>query len=157
MKVAELMTSGAKSCGPQTNLAAITQIMWEDDCGVVPVVGKHGEVVGIITDRDICVALGTRDVPASAVTAQDVMSQSVVGCAPEDDCIDALKTMQKQRVRRLPVQGIGGVLLGVLSLSDIAMRFGRVPAGDPTREAMVDALVGISTHERPARVAVAGR
>jgi CBS domain-containing protein len=150
MKVSRIMSEPVASCGPDTNIACVVETMWEHDCGVVPVVNERGEVVGMVTDRDVCVALGTRDVPASALTARHVMSQPVVGCAPEDDCFSVLQIMERQRVRRLPVLGIGGVLLGIVSLDDIVKRAAGAPAGDPLRSGVVEVLAAIGGHQMAA-------
>ena len=151
MKVSQIMSEPAQSCGPETNIASVVQIMWEYDCGVVPVVNERGEAVGMVTDRDVCIALGTRDRPASALTARQVMSQPVVGCVPEDDCFTVLRAMESQRVRRLPVLGIGGVLLGIVSLDDIVKRAAASPAGDPLRSGVVEVLAGIGGHQSAER------
>ena len=86
MKVNELMTTAVKTCAPDTNLSEVTALMWTHDCGVIPVVNDRGEVQGLVTDRDICIALGTTGTAAPSLTARDVMSREVVGCAPEDTC-----------------------------------------------------------------------
>jgi CBS domain-containing protein len=153
MKVHELMTTAVKTCAPDTNLSAVTELMWTHDCGVIPVVNDRGEVQGLVTDRDICIALGTTGTAAPDLTARDVMSREVVGCVPEDTCLDALTIMQRRRVRRLPVLGIGGVLLGLVSLNDIALRAVRAPAGDALREGLVEAFAAICGHHPLARAA----
>ena len=56
MKVKEIMTGEAVTCTPETDLATAAQLMWEGDCGVLPVVSEGKGVVGMITDRDICMA-----------------------------------------------------------------------------------------------------
>ena len=157
MKVAEVMTTNVKSCTADTNLAAVTQLMWENDCGVVPVVNERAEVVGILTDRDICIALGTRNQAASTLSAGDVMSRQLASCAPEDDCAEVLQTMARRRVRRLPVLAIGGVLVGIVSLNDLALKVTSPHAGSPTREQIVDTLDALCAHvhEHPRQIIAA--
>ncbi|MEO5822918.1 MAG: CBS domain-containing protein [Vicinamibacteraceae bacterium] len=155
MKVNTIMTAAVKSCQAQTNLAAIAAIMWDNDCGVVPVVDERGQAIGIVTDRDICIALGTRDVRASTLTARDVMSSPVVGCVPEDDCIIVLLTMVEHRVHRLPVLGPNAVVIGLVSLDDIVRRAAAVPAGDPLRHGILDVLAAIGGHKVPIRARLA--
>jgi CBS domain-containing protein len=155
MKAKSIMTESVKSCRPDTNLAAVTEIMWRGDCGIVPVVNEQGEAVGVVTDRDICIALGTRNVPASTVTAGDVMTHPVAGCVPEDDCFAVLIEMERHRLHRLPVLGIGGVLLGIVSLDDIVKRAAATPAGDPLRHGVVEVLAAIGGHTAPAGKAIA--
>jgi len=59
VKVQDLITSNVKSCRPETSLAAAAVDMWENDCGALPVVDGEGKVIGLITDRDIAIAVGT--------------------------------------------------------------------------------------------------
>ena len=156
MKIKTIMTEPVQSCGPGTNLASVVETMWTHACGIVPVVNERGEAIGVVTDRDICIALGTRNVVAAALTAQDVMSQPVVGCAPEDDCFIALLTMEQKGVHRLPVLGIGGVLLGIVSLDDIVRRAARAPVSDPLRMGVMEVLAAVSGPKAPKKVVSAG-
>jgi CBS domain-containing protein len=148
MKANTIMTAPVASCGPDTTLASIIRTMRQSDCGVVPIVNERGEAIGIVTDRDICLALGAHDVAASTLTAQGVMTQPVVSCAPDDDCFSVLITMEQRRIRRLPVLGSGGVLLGIVSLDDIVKRAAHAPAGDPLRQGVQEVLAAIGGHGR---------
>jgi CBS domain-containing protein len=156
MKIDAIMSRPARSCGPDTNLGSVVETMWTYDCGIVPVVNERGEAIGVVTDRDVCIALGTRDVPASSLVARNVMTQPVIGCAPADDCVAALLTMEERHVRRLPVLGIGDVLLGIVSIDDIVRWAARAPASDPLRSMVLQVLAGVETPARPVRTLVAG-
>jgi CBS domain-containing protein len=157
VKVETIMTRPAWTCGPGTNLASVVETMWTHDCGIVPVVNERGEAVGIVTDRDICIALGTRNATAAMLTAADVMSQPVAGCAPEDDCFVALMTMQERGVHRLPVLGIGDAVLGIVSLDDVVKHAALVPASDPLRIGVMEVLAAVGSHkDKPHLAAVAG-
>lgn len=149
MKVQDVMTTAVRSCPPTANLAEVAAIMWEADCGIVPVVNERAEVLGVVTDRDIAIALGTRGTPAAQVHASEAMSVPVVCCVPEDTVTAALAQMQKHRVHRLPVTGIGGVLLGVLSLNDVVRHAPAAAAKDP----VIAALRGICGEHRLAPIA----
>ncbi len=153
MKVSDVMTATVASCAPETTMVTVTEMMSKNDCGFIPVINEKGELLGVVTDRDVCLALGRRNVPASTVHARDVMSQQVIGCAPEDDCLRVLHTMKEHRIRRLPVEGIGGVLLGVISLNDVTLAVARTPVGHPLRNALVDVLAGICRHQHASHVA----
>ena len=72
MKVREMMTSDVKTCRPETNLAEAVKDMWEGDCGALPVVSDEGRVIGMITDRDICIALATRGRSADRIAVREV-------------------------------------------------------------------------------------
>lgn len=121
MRVQDLFTKSPLTCTPDTNLATAAGSMWEGDCGILPVVDPAGKVAGVITDRDICIALGTRNVPASAVLVREVTTGKLHTCRPQDDVREALRTMAARNVRRLIVVDDKGGLLGVLSMHDVLM------------------------------------
>jgi CBS domain-containing protein len=116
------MTKMAVSCHPDANLAAVTALMWEHNCGQLPVVDDQGKVTAVITDREVCIALGTRNQRACDVRVSEVVCRAPVLCRPEDHLRSALKTMAEERVRRLPVIDHDGTLVGILSLDDITLQ-----------------------------------
>jgi CBS domain-containing protein len=116
------MTKNVTSCHPEQNLGEVVESMWRFRCGAMPIVNDEGRVMGIITDRDMCVALGTRNLRASEIKAADVVPTRYFACRPDDDIHSALKTMAAQEVRRLPVTGEDGKLAGILSIDDIVVR-----------------------------------
>jgi CBS domain-containing protein len=149
MRVQDIMTETVKVCVPDANLAEAAAIMWEADCGTIPVVSDGGKVVGMITDRDMAVALGTRDRRASDIAVRDVISGELYSCHPEDDIHTALKTMRKDKIRRLPVVDETGVLQGILSMNDIALhaeKFDEHRTIDLTYEDVVSTLKAICEH-----------
>src|SRR5438093_4224642 len=103
MKVRELMTQPAEACEPNSNLASAAMIMWRNDCGVVPIVSDGRKPVGVITDRDICMAVATRHVPAEEIRVQDVMSGDLEFVRADDDVEKAMESMRRKQLRRLPV------------------------------------------------------
>lgn len=121
MIVEDLMTREVEACRPADSLADAAGVMWRRDCGAVPVV-EDGGVAGIITDRDICMALATRRAYASEVSVGEVMSRGVVTCTPEDDAEEALEVMRQRQLRRLPVVDGRGQLVGILSVADVLRR-----------------------------------
>jgi len=122
MKVADMMAKPPAYCSPQTNLAAAVEILWRQNCGILPIVDSEEKVVGLVTDRDICVALGTRNRLPSDMTVGEVTSGKVIACKPDDDIRGALATMAEAKVRRLPVIDAEGKLQGVLSVDDVVLR-----------------------------------
>jgi len=122
MKVQDVMTSNVKSCRPATSLAAAAILMWEEDVGVLPVVGDVGRVIGMITDRDIAIGAVTKGRPAAEITAGEVITGEVFSCHLHDDIHTALKTMRHRKVRRLPVVNDDGLLQGILCLNDVVLR-----------------------------------
>jgi len=122
MLVEDLMTREVESCRPEDSLAEAAAVMWRRDCGAVPVLGVEGDVAGMITDRDICMALATRRAYAADVSVGEVMARDVVTCTPEDDAREALEVMRGRQLRRLPVVDSRGRLAGILSLADVLRR-----------------------------------
>ena len=123
MKVKEIMNPAVHSCRPDTDLAMVALQMWEGDFGVVPVVTNGGTVVGLITDRDICMAAASKRRDPGQIRADEVITGQVFGCSPETEIHQALKIMQQRRVRRLPVMSADdGKLVGILSLDDVALK-----------------------------------
>ena len=123
MKVREIITEQPKCCGPGTNLSAAAELMWSNDCGVLPVV-EDGRLAGIVTDRDICIALGTRNKTAADMNVKDVATAPVQTCAPDADLHSATATMRHAKVRRLPVVNAEGKLEGIVALNDIVLAVG---------------------------------
>lgn len=149
MKVQDILKTRVGSCGPKDNLAEVVHVMWESDCGMVPIVDAMNTVIGVLTDRDVCMALGTRDRRAAEVTAEEVASAKVVTCHPRDDVRAALDLMASEAVRRLPVVNDAGQLVGVVSITDalLAARSTRTARqGDPT---WTDVMLSLDAICRP--------
>ncbi len=149
MKVKDIMTSPVQYCGPDTNLAAVAMKMWDSDCGVLPVVDSEGKVIGMITDRDICMAAATRHRDVAEFSVWETTAGHVYACSPDDDVRDALKTMAEHRVRRLPVVNGDGLLLGILCMNDLILQ-AQESKGKKTPELpyerVMNALKVISAH-----------
>lgn len=141
MKVQELMIRDVKTCLAEDDLNRAAQIMWEVDCGTVPVVDAAGIVKGMITDRDVCMAAYTKGRAMDAIQVRAVMSRDVKSCSPEETLEGALAIMREARVRRLPVTERSGKLVGILSVNDLTRETWReIAAGD--RKAITKELVG---------------
>src|SRR5215472_1330196 len=128
MKVKDAMVQDVSVCTPEENLAEVAATMWEARCGALPVLDEGGNVVSMITDRDVCIALGTRSARASEVRVKDVSLPRVFTCNENDNVRQALGTMISQNVRRLPVLGPGNKLAGILSIDDV-LRWSKERAG----------------------------
>ena len=97
--------------------------MWKGGFGALPVVNPAGKVIGMITDRDICIAAATKNRDPGDIRVKEVMSGQVYGCSPDTDIHQAIKIMQEKRVRRLPIRNAtDGKLVGILSMDDLARR-----------------------------------
>ena len=120
MKVKEIMSADVTSCGPNATLVAAAGVMRGYNCGTLAVIGGGGKVIGMITDRDICLAMSKKDNDVSRIRVSEVISGKVYACAPTDDVKDALKTMRKKKAPGLPVVDGAGALKGILSIDDVA-------------------------------------
>ena len=129
MKVKEVMMMTPYACHEETNLGAATELMWKGNCGFLPVLDSTGRIKGVVTDRDICIALGTRNVAAGSVTVGEVIHGRLLTCSTEDDVHDALQVMSEGHVRRLPVVTADAKLAGVISLHDTLLKAEPTHAG----------------------------
>ncbi|HVB87683.1 MAG TPA: CBS domain-containing protein [Candidatus Dormibacteraeota bacterium] len=129
MRVADVMMRTPASCSVDTNLAAAVEILWNRNCGILPIVNQDGKVTGVITDRDICIALGTRNRPAAEITVGEVQPQKLFKCQADDDIHSALAVISSAKIRRLPVIDGEGKLQGVLSLDDVVLHANTGAAG----------------------------
>ncbi len=142
MRVAELMTKQVASCKPEDRLSAAAKLMWDADCGAVPVVGSDGNVKGMITDRDICMACYTRNQAPGTVSVQEAMSRKLYFCKTNSQVSEAEDIMRTNQVRRIPVVDQQGRLAGVLSLADIAREVER-SRGKSSQEITADDVASI--------------
>jgi CBS domain-containing protein len=149
MNVQEIMTNDVQWCRLETNLAAAAKLMWDTDCGVLPVVNVEGQVLGMITDRDICMACATKNRAPSELTVRDAVSGRTYNCKMSDDVHTAMDIMNREQVRRLPVVDEEGVLQGLISMNDFILLAGETKAGKApaiTCEDVARTLKAISAH-----------
>lgn len=149
MRVNEVMTRTVEHCGLHATLADATQIMWDKDCGFVPVVDlEAGKLSGVLTDRDACMAAFTNASTLHQIPVTVAMSKRVFAVGPEETVSRAMEVMRQHQVRRLPVVDSSGALVGVISLNDIVCRSGK--SADSDRRALastlLDTLGRISSH-----------
>jgi CBS domain-containing protein len=119
MKIATLMTTNVATCRLDEPLSIAAERMWTRDCGVLPVVDTDETVVGMVTDRDICMSTWMNGCSPQALNVATAMSRSLHSCSPDDSLDSAEKLMRDNQIRRLPVVDRGGKLVGILSLADI--------------------------------------
>jgi CBS domain-containing protein len=158
MRVQDLMTWDPESCTPHHDLAHAAMIMWRRDCGIVPVVeGGTNRLIGVITDRDICIASATRGRPTTSIVVGDVMSRELTTCLPGDELKTALQKMGEAQVRRLPVADTQGNLRGILTLNDLLLhaektdRHGGAPV---TYAEVMGTLRAVSRHRAETAITV---
>ena len=140
MKVRDIMATTPAYCNADTNLAAATEIFWKHNCGMLPIVDAEKKVTGVVTDRDICIRLGTQNQRPGEVAVKEVASGKVHSCKPEDDIHTALEIMSKAKVRRLPVVNNEKVLLGVLSMDDVVQKADSIATGKVAELSQVEVM-----------------
>jgi CBS domain-containing protein len=119
MKVKDIMTQSAVCCSTKTNVGAAVELMWVRNCGMLPVIGPDNRLAGVVTDRDICIAMGTRNRLAGELSVGEIATRSVFTCKPDEEIHVALQTMANKHIRRLPIVNDKGIPEGMLSMDDI--------------------------------------
>ncbi|HEY7305227.1 MAG TPA: CBS domain-containing protein [Bryobacteraceae bacterium] len=157
MKICDIMVPNPTPCHPGTNLAEAAALMWEHNCGALPVVDRELRVQGMITDRDICIALGTRNLRAADISVSQVMSGRVFVCSPDSDIHEALRCMREHHVRRLPVVAHDGRLEGILCIDDIVLnaQWAETRTVDLSFRDVIRVLRGVTYPARPCAAAIA--
>lgn len=154
MIVRDLMSDDVCACTPEDSLQRAAEIMWSRDCGVVPVIDGERRVVGMVTDRDVCMHALMSGRPLRDCRVADAMSDDVCACGASDTLAHAQALMRGRRVRRLPVIDDHRQLIGVLSLNDLAIRTGHGGRDNGIApEAVAATLTGVSLHGRSSQEA----
>jgi CBS domain-containing protein len=127
MKIEQLMTKVTRTCRSDQSLSEVAHTMWVHDCGCLPVTAEDGSerLLGIITDRDICMVICSGKEPPGGFCAADAMTELVRACNPGDPVSEAIAIMGEARVRRLPVVDDSDRVIGLLSLADLALEAAR--------------------------------
>ncbi len=125
MNVEQLMQRTVQTCRAHHTLNDAARLMWEHDCGCLPVVDDDGKVVGMLTDRDICMAVYTRGQPLWQVPVAAAMAADPRTCRTGDSLTEAESVMRQNQIRRLPVIDRRNRVVGILSLNDVARQAAR--------------------------------
>jgi len=149
MLVREAAVQEVLSAREDASLAEAGTLLRNADCGALPVVDADYRLIGILTDRDIALALADGDASASAVKVGEAMTRDLQTCRPDEDVRIALRRMAEHGIRRLPVCTADQKLLGILSIDDLLLAERR---GLDDRE-LLDALRRIADGYREKREA----
>jgi CBS domain-containing protein len=117
----DLMSRSPVTCKTTDTLSAAARLMWDCDCGAIPVVGEGVSVKGMITDRDICMAAYTQGRPLDEILVNGAMAKHVVSAHPDQKLGEIEQLMADHQVRRIPVVGDDNKPIGVISLNDVAI------------------------------------
>jgi CBS domain-containing protein len=145
--VREIMTKEVAKAAPDTTLEEIAAIMKDEDTGAVPVL-DDGELMGLITDRDIVIRCIADGKDASEITADEIISEDLETIEPDADVEEALRLMSQKQIRRLPVVE-DGTLVGIISLGDIAVKTGDDQAADTLQDVSQGVKTKSSRQGRP--------
>ncbi|MBK9131469.1 MAG: CBS domain-containing protein [Gammaproteobacteria bacterium] len=122
MKVREIMVSDVTACSKDTDLESVALAMWDSGCGSLPVADDAGRPIGIITDRDISMALAfNHKSPREVQVGTIIDGKGVVTCTSEQTISEVLDLLAANRIRRLVVVDEAGRICGMLSLGDIVV------------------------------------
>jgi CBS domain-containing protein len=120
MQIETLMSRPAACCTVHDTLSTAAGMMWDHDCGALPVVNDEGVVVGMITDRDICMAAYTQGTGLDSIPVTTAMAKQVFCAGPEEDTEKAERLMAEKQIRRIPIVDNQSRPVGILSLNDLA-------------------------------------
>mgnify|MGYP001286474180 CR=1 FL=1 len=97
MIVEQCMSKGPRACTPADTLTTAARLLWEHDLGALPVIDSAGAVVGVITDRDLCMAAYTSGLPLHASTVGRHMSRTVFSIGAKADTSKAAELMKTRK------------------------------------------------------------
>lgn len=119
MRAEQFMVRDVQVCSPESTLHEAAGKMWKADVGSVVVVDANRRPVGIITDRDICMAAFTQGVALPDSKVSSAMSKRVLTCRRDTPLRDVEGLMRDAQIRRVPVVDGDGRLAGIVSLGDV--------------------------------------
>jgi CBS domain-containing protein len=122
MQVQEIMTTAVECCTPGDTTQRAAAFMREADAGAIPVIQSKDDptVIGLVTDRDLCMDVIAAGRDPQQVHVQQCMTREVVTCRPDDDLEQVTDLMAEKQIRRLPVVNDSDAIVGIVSVSDIA-------------------------------------
>ena len=151
MRIKNVMTKDPKWCVPSDTAQKAASIMRDEDAGIVPVIkdAQDRTLAGVVTDRDLCLAVVAEGRDPSSVTVADCMTPKVVSCSPDDALEKATELMGDNQIRRIPVVNADRELLGIVAMADIVGR-GKVKSAE-THETLKEVSAPTDVPANPAR------
>ena len=120
MKTEDLMTRNVTTCAPGDSLEQAAHLMWQADVGCVVVTDHHRKPIGMVTDRDVAMGAYTQGALLRDIRVETVMARKLWACTMNNSLKEIEDKMRQAQVRRLPVLGFDGELVGIVTLGDIA-------------------------------------
>jgi len=134
MHIKDIMSHPVVSCPAGSTLDQAARLMWEFDCGIIPVVNDDGRLAGIVTDRDICMAAYTQARPLASIPISTAMAKQVIAVHFEDPIEQAEELMRDHQIRRMPVLDSESRPVGLISMNDLARLAARARKSGVDRE-----------------------
>jgi CBS domain-containing protein len=142
MHVKEIMSQPVITCPANATLEHAARLMWEFDCGIVPIVNDEGRLDGVVTDRDICMAAYTQGRPLAAIPVSTAMAKKVISVHADDLIEQGEELMRDYQIRRLPVLDRDNRPVGLVSMNDLARLAARARKSGVERE-LVQTLAAV--------------
>ena len=120
MQIKDVMSHPTVTCPVSSTLDHAARLMWEFDCGIVPVVDEDGRLAGVITDRDVCMAAYTQGRTLASIPITTAMARNVIAGHAGDPIEQVEELMRANQIRRLPVLDADDRPVGLVSLNDLA-------------------------------------
>lgn len=119
MHIRDIMSRPVITAPTGSTLDAVARLMWEFDCGIVPLVDDEGRLTGVITDRDICMAAYIQGKPLTGILVASAMSSQTIGCQADDEVETVEHLMHDHRIRRVPVLDNQNRPIGIVAMNDL--------------------------------------
>lgn len=155
MKADQLMTRTVGTCSSDDSLERAANLMWEHDLGCLVVIDAEERPVGMITDRDVAMAAYTQGVRLCDTSVATAMAREVISCGAEASAADVESLMQSAQIRRVPVVGSDGKLVGIVALGDLARAAHSSPLHMPAIPGVAKTLATVTARRQPAPAAAA--
>ncbi|MGE0127779.1 MAG: CBS domain-containing protein [Blastocatellales bacterium] len=143
LRAGDIMSRNVVTVFPDDLVERAAQLMRNCDCGALPVTDANGQMIGLVTDRDITVRLVARGLDTQDSIVADCMTDEAFSCHANDCLEDCMRQMSRRQVRRMPIVNDGGQIIGIISQSDIA-RYAEAYRGRGERRRFADMVSEIS-------------
>lgn len=132
MKIGNVLSRDVVACSALDSLEHVVRLMAERDLGSVVVIDRRDRVLGLVTERDVCLAAFRQEQRLREIPVTAAITSEPVWCRDSDDALDVERVMREHRIRRVLVANERGLLVGIASLADLARaaRAGQLPADD---------------------------
>lgn len=121
VKCREIMSGKVSSATSSSTLQEAARVLRDGDMGILPIVDEDGRLLGLLTDRDIVVRAVAEGKDMTSTLVGEVMTTELYTAGPDDFAFKAIRTMGERQVRRVPIVDSENLLVGILSIADIAL------------------------------------